>query len=120
GSYRDLIVGKKGTVIFTGGTYHFRSISADTQVKLLFSAASTVRVQQKMSVKATGTIGPNSGSSIDGSAIVFHVGGVNGTTGGLAATPKALDIGIDGIVTANFYVPNGTLQLSDRTLATGA
>jgi hypothetical protein len=120
GSYRDLIVGKKGTVIFSGGTYHFRSISADTQAKLLFSAASTVRVQQKMSVKATSTVGPNTGATINASAIVVYVEGINGTGGGLAETPKAVEIGTDTTLTANLYAPNGTLWIADRTQARGS
>jgi hypothetical protein len=119
GTYRDLIVGKKATVIFTGGTYHFRSISGDTQTKLLFSAASTVRVQQKVSVKASSTVGPNTGTSINASAIIFYVAGINGTGGGLAETPKAVEIGTDNLLTANVYAPNGTLQIGDRTVAGG-
>jgi hypothetical protein len=120
GNYRDLIVGKKGTVIFSGGTYHFRSITTDTQAKLLFSAASTVRVQQKMSVKATGTVGPNTGATINASAIVVYVEGINGTGGGLAETPKAVEIGTDNTLTANLYAPNGTLWIADRTQARGS
>jgi hypothetical protein len=120
GSYRDLIVGKNATVTFTGGTYHLRSISADTGVRLLFSAAATVRVQQKVSVKASGTIGPNTGAPVTAAGIVFHVGGVNGMGGALAETPKALEIGTDGVLTANVYAPNGTLWLGDRTQARGS
>src|SRR4029453_1283571 len=38
GNYRDLIVGKKGTVTFSGGTYHFRSINlSGSEAKLFFS-----------------------------------------------------------------------------------
>src|SRR6185436_11325256 len=39
GSYRDLIVGRKATVTFTGGTYHFREIQVDREAKLFFSGA---------------------------------------------------------------------------------
>ncbi len=120
GNYRDLIVGKKGTVIFSGGTYHFRSITTDTQAKLLFSAASTVRVQQKVSIKATNTVGPNTGATINASSIVFYVAGINGTGGGLAETPKAVEIGADNTLTANLYAPNGTLWIADRTQARGS
>jgi len=120
GTYRDLVVGKKGTVLFTGGTYHFRSITGDTQTRLLFSAASTVRVQQKIGIKASSTVGPNTGASINASAIIFHVAGINGTGGGLAETPKAVEIGTDNILTANVYAPNGTLLIGDRTQAGGS
>ncbi|HEX7181652.1 MAG TPA: Ig-like domain-containing protein [Thermoanaerobaculia bacterium] len=120
GSYRDLIVGRRGTVTFTGGTYHFRSIRVDREAKLLFSAGSTVRVQQKMSTSNLTTIGPSAGSSATAASIIFHVGGVNGTGGGLAETPKAVEIGVDNTVSANLYAPNGTIWLKDRTQATGA
>ncbi|HVG09821.1 MAG TPA: Ig-like domain-containing protein, partial [Thermoanaerobaculia bacterium] len=63
GSYLDLVVGRKGTVTFTGGTYHFRSITVDREAKLLFSAASQVRVQQKLSTKTLTTVGPATGAS---------------------------------------------------------
>jgi len=121
GSYRDLIVGKSGTVTFTGGTYHFRSISVTgTNSKLLFSAASTVRVQQKMSTTNLTTIGPGTGSSATAATIVFHVAGINGTTGTLATTPKSVEIGVDNTLSANVYAPNGSIWLKDRINATGA
>ena len=78
GSYQDLVVGKKATVTFTGGTYHFRSISVDREAKLLFSAAAVVRVQQKVSTKVLVTIGPAAGATIDASSILFYVAGING------------------------------------------
>ncbi len=120
GSYLDLVVGRKGTVTFTGGVYHFRSITVDREAKLLFSAASDVRVQQKLSTKTLTTVGPAAGASIDASSILFYVAGINGTTGALTATPKAVEIGTSNTVSINLYAPNGTIWLQDGTLATGA
>jgi len=120
GSYLDLVVGRKATVTFTGGTYHFRSITVDRESKLLFSVASQVRVQQKLSTKTLTTVGPAAGASIDASSIVFYVAGINGTTGTLAATPKAVEIGTNNTIAINLYAPNGTTWLQDGTLATGA
>jgi hypothetical protein len=120
GSYLDLVVGRKGTVTFTGGVYHFRSITVDREAKLLFSAASEVRVQQKLSTKTLTTVGPAAGASIDASSILFYVAGINGTTGALTATPKAVEIGTSNTVSINLYAPNGTIWLQDGTLATGA
>jgi len=120
GSYLDLVVGRKGTVTFTGGVYHFRSITVDREAKLLFSAASQVRVQQKLSTKNLTRVGPATGASIDASSILFYVAGINGTTGALTATPKAVDIGTNNTVSINLYAPNGTAWLQDGTLATGA
>jgi hypothetical protein len=120
GSYLDLVVGRKGTVTFTGGIYHFRSIQVDREAKLYFSAASEVRVQQKLSTKTLTLVKPAVGATIDASSIVFYVGGINGTSGALTATPKAVEIGTDNTVSANLYAPNGTIWLQDRALATGA
>jgi hypothetical protein len=120
GSYRDLIVGRKATVTFTGGTYHFRSIQVDREAKLFFSSASGIRVQQKMSTGIQVAIGPGSGSSATAASIVFYVAGINGTTGTLAATPKAVEVGSSNVVSANIYAPNGTLWLKDQVQATGS
>lgn len=120
GSYLDMVVGRKGTVTFTGGVYHFRSITVDREAKLLFSAASTVRVQQKLSTKNLTTVGPATGAPIDASSILFYVAGINGTSGALTATPKAVDIGTNNTVAVNLYAPNGTIWLQDGTQATGA
>ena len=120
GTYRDLTVGKKGTVTMTGGVYVFRSIQLGSEAKLFFSAPSTVKVQQKVSAANLSQIKPGTGSTATAATIVLHVAGSNGTGGGLAETPKAVEIGTDSTVSANLYVPNGTLWLKDRTVATGA
>ena len=120
GSYRDLIVAKRGTVTFTGGVYHFRSIQLNSQVKLLFSAAAEIRVQQRISALDLAQVKPAAGATIDGSDVIFFVAGINGTGGGLAETPKSVEIGIDGVLWANLYAPNGTIWLKDRTQARGA
>ncbi len=120
GSYRDLIVAKKGTVTFTGGVYHFRSIQLNSQVKLFFSAAAEIRVQQKVSTLDLVQIQPATGATIDGSDVIFFVEGINGTTGTLAATPKAVEIGMNGVVWANVYAPNGTIWIKSGTQARGA
>lgn len=119
GVYRDLIVGRKGTVTFTGGVYVFRSISLNREVNLNFSAPSTVTVQQKMSTGVTTKIQPAVGGTATASTIVFHIAGINGTSGGLGETPKAVAIGTGNVVAANLYAPNGTLWLQSGTLATG-
>ena len=120
GAYRDLIVGRKGTVTFTGGIYHFRSIRIDREAKLFFSATSEIRVQQKVATQTFTTIQPAAGASITGADILFYVAGVNGTGGGLNETPKVVEIGTDNTIRANVYAPNGTVWLKDRAQARGA
>lgn len=120
GSYRDLIVGRKGVVTFTGGIYHFRSIRIDREAKIWFSAAAEVRVQQKLSTRQTTSMAPATGAPINEADVIFYVAGINGTGGGLAETPKAVEIGVDNVLNANVYSPNGTLWLGDRTRARGS
>src|SRR6185295_5290976 len=86
----------------------------------LFSAAAEIRVQQKVSTLDLAQIQPATGATIDGSDIIFFVADVNGTTGALSATPKTVEIGMDGVVWANVYAPNGTIWLKSRTQARGA
>jgi hypothetical protein len=73
-----------------------------------------------MSTGVQVTIGPGSGSAATAASIVFYVAGINGTTGTLAATPKAVEVGSDNVVSANVYAPNGTLWLKDHAQATGS
>ena len=49
-------------------------------------------------------------------------GGLTTTTtgGGLAGTPKAVEIGVDNVLSGNVYAPNGTVWLKDRARATGS
>ncbi|MGH7451660.1 MAG: T9SS type A sorting domain-containing protein, partial [bacterium] len=64
--------------------------------------------------------GPNTGSGLSASDIIFYVNGINGNNGNLGAAPKAAQIGINNTVFANFYVPHGTLWLKQGTEAAGA
>ena len=120
GSYRDLTVGRKATVTFTGGTYHFRSVSVDRESKLLFSAPGELRVQQRLFTSNLVTVGPSTGSTATAATIVLYVGGINGAGGGLAETPKSVEIGVDDVLSCNVYAPNGTLWLRDRARVTGS
>jgi hypothetical protein len=112
---------KQGTsILFTGGTYNLLGIDTGPGVSLVFNAPSEIRVGEKLSTSENSYVGPNPGSGISASDIIFYVAGINGTTGNLAATPKAAKIGIGNEVLANFYVPNGTLHLRQATAAEGA
>src|SRR5712692_3203322 len=121
GEYGDVVIGTAGQVIFTGGGYSIRSINASGQnAKLTFNAASEVRVADKFQTARGSTIGPATGSGLSAASIVLYIGGRNGTDGQLGSTPKAVDIGRDSVVTANIYVPNGTVQINQGVVASGA
>lgn len=121
GEYGDILIAGTGKVVFTGGTYHVRSIDATgDDAFLTFNAASEVRIQNRFRTRRRATIGPAAGSGIGASDIVFYVAGINGTSGQLDGTPEAARVGTDSTVNANFYVPNGTARLEADTIATGA
>jgi alpha-amylase len=120
GNYRDIIVRAKGKVLFTGGEYNVRSIDTRDNTKLWFGSATVVRIADKFDSDLKAYIGPQSGSGVDASDIIFYVAGVNGNNGNFGATPRAAQIGTNNTVVANFYVPNGTLWLRENTDAIGS
>lgn len=120
GNYRALTVGLGGTVFFTGGVYNFLSISADQSTSLLFDAPTDVKVAGKFATGPGSRITPSASSSTLASDIVLFVAGVNGVSGALGELPAAAEIGPFNVVSASFYVRNGTLNIKNDTDATGA
>ena len=128
GNYRDLVMGKDATVVFTGGIYSFRSISTLNNVKLHFSAPSEVRVAEKVFVDKNSFVGPDPSSvscpaasvCVSASRIIFFVEGINGSQGGLTQKPPAVEFGNMTVLEANVYAPNGRILLKDNVDATGA
>ena len=120
GYYGDILVRKNGKLTFTGGTYHLASFNTGDNAKLVFQAPSEVRIAGKFDTDQGTYIGPEDTTSLSANQIVFYIGGINGSNGNLAATPKAAQIGIANTVKANFYVPNGTLWIRQNSQATGA
>jgi len=121
GEYGDVTVATAGRIIFTGGVYHLRSLEATgSAVILAFNAASQVRIRDRFRIRSASVIGPAAGSGLSAANIVFYVGGINGTTGQLDATPEAARFGSFNAVAANFYVPNGTARFETDIAVTGA
>jgi Big-like domain-containing protein/List-Bact-rpt repeat protein len=120
GNYGVLTVKQGGVVRFAGGVYNLGEIDSGLSTSLLFLAPSQVRVAGKLSVEQDSVVGPAAGSGVAASEVVFYVAGINGTNGNLGANPKAAKLGVHATVSANFYVPNGTLWLRQNTVATGA
>src|SRR4029079_16263889 len=65
-------------------------------------------------------VGPQSGSGVDASQIVFYVGGINGTTGTLGATPSAAAVGRFTHLQANVYARDGSILVERDVAARGA
>jgi hypothetical protein len=120
GSYRDIRVRRNGTLILTGGEYHFNSFDTGDNARIMFQTASDVRIAQKFDSDQGSYIGPEDTTSLSADKIVFYVAGINGSSGTLSATPKAAQIGIANTVKANFYAPSGTLWIRQNSEVTGA
>ncbi|MFZ0455920.1 MAG: T9SS type A sorting domain-containing protein [Ignavibacteriaceae bacterium] len=121
GTYQDVAVRTRGTLIFKGGgTFAIRNLNTENKVKLIFDQPSEVLISKSFDTDVNCYVGPVEGSSIDASDIIFYVAGINGNDGKLNSFPKSAKIGLNNKVFANFYVPNGTLWLAGLTSATGA
>jgi hypothetical protein len=119
GEYGAVSVGEGGTLLFSGGKYSVLSINAADGAQLLFSAESLVRVDQRMATGQDVVIGPI-GSGVAAHDVGILVAGIDGTTGALGSTPRAVELGHDNLLGAGFYAPNGTLRLGHGSDATGA
>ena len=120
GAYGALSVGVGSTLTFVGGGYAFTSITVARNAVLRFSAPSSVVVQGRVAIDRDVTLGPASGAGFDASGIQIHVHGANGSTGTLNATPRAVDIGRNATISANFYAPNGSLVFDRDAIAAGS
>lgn len=119
GDYGDIQVKMKGKLIFTGGTYNIRNLKSGDDTQLVCQAPGELRISEKFDTGQKSFIRPEDSTAMNASDIVFYVGGINGQTGKLGATPKAAKIGLNNTVFANFYVPNGTLWLRQNSEVKG-
>jgi hypothetical protein len=110
GSYRDVVVRDNASLTLSGGVYDVRSIELKKKARLRFADAAQVKVLQSFDADEETYVGPAQGSAITAANIIVYVGGPR----------KAVSIGAKGIAFANFYAPNGTTELKERTDATGA
>jgi hypothetical protein len=125
GSYRNVIVKTKGTLILTGGIYHMLTLDIRQEARILFQAPSEVRIKDEMDTDAKTVFGPSaSAPTLQASQIVFYIQGTDDQghppDGDPSVTPTAVDIGERNTVVANIYAPNGTVRLRANTIGTGA
>ncbi len=116
GDYGYILVMSGAKLVFTGGIYNLKSLVAQADTELSFNAPSEVRVAEEMTIGsiwgADSKVGPEVGSGIDASDIVFYVSGNDGFA-------KAVE-GANAEIEANIYAPNGTVLLKMNVDATGA
>ncbi|MFN8440638.1 MAG: LamG-like jellyroll fold domain-containing protein [Caldilineaceae bacterium] len=121
GNYGAFNSNQNATITFKGGVYQFASFSAGQNAKLYFQAATEIRVAGRVSIGQGSLVIPAAtATSLTARDIVFYVAGRNGTNGGLSETPKAVSIGQNSTLKLNLLAPNGTVQMDQTIVATGA
>jgi hypothetical protein len=116
GSYSALLVQSGGTLVLSGGTYHFSNITLERNARLSFSAATEVRVANRLSADDDSVIAPQSGTAVTANQILIGVYGRNASE---VEVPVAEFMG-DNTVSATVYVPNGNLNFGGRGQLQGA
>jgi PKD repeat protein len=122
GAYGDIWLGGRSVLTLTGGVYHFASLRAGYESRIVVTAPSQVRIAGRLGTSLKVVVGPAPGSGLDASDLVIFVAGTDGCPGGGRPCffPKSATIGYQNSIAANLYAPNGTLWLISRTQATGA
>jgi hypothetical protein len=127
GDYGHVSVAATGKLVLSGGIYNVSDVTTATGTGCNYpctsieaTAGSDVRLAGRLTVGTSSFVGPQSGSGVDASQIVFYVGGINGTTGVLGATPSAAAVGRFTHLEANVYAPNGSVLVERDVVARGA
>lgn len=120
GDYGTVAVGARGTLVFAGGVYDLGSLTTREAARLLFAAASEVRVAGRLQTGARSLLGPEEGSGTAVHDLVLYVAGIDGANGVLGSTPRAVELGPSGRYEASVYAPNGTLRIDHDAMARGA
>ncbi len=121
GDYADVTTGRNATLVFTGGVYNIGSISAGTFNHFEFDAATELRILGPFGTLKNAVIGPSpSGSTATAASIILYVGASNIDPDDPSSSPRAATIGPFAGLEANFFVPNGTLDIQKNAAATGA
>ena len=117
GVCRDIAVSKGGTLIFAPGTYSIRNVKVESKAKVQFEGPTDLCVQKSLLTAKDVVWGPKSLGTATASNIVVYVAGVNGQ--GLISNGTVV-FGPSNTIFGNFYVPDGALEFSSQTSATGA
>lgn len=118
GSYGKIWVGSNATLILTGGTYHVADLIVDyNQSKVLFRGPTELIIKDYLWSGVDAFIGPEKGVDISAKDIRIYVKGI---TGSCDAFNIIAMIGERNTVSANIYVPDGTLWINQGSVVTGA
>lgn len=127
GDYGHVSVAATGKLVLSGGIYNVSDVTTAVVTGCNYpcasieaTGASDVRMAGRLTVAASSFVGPQSGSGVDASQIVLYVGGINGTTGTLGATPSAAAVGRFTHLQANVYARDGSILVERDVVARGA
>jgi Leucine-rich repeat (LRR) protein len=121
GQYRRVAVCSNGTLVLTGGLYHFEDLELGFyNARVLVQGPAEIVISNRLFSFFRAYIGPDKGSGITAKDIVMYVHGEDGQYGFFRGYPKAVQLGRYSEVLANIYVPNGTLWIRRDSLAKGA
>ena len=118
GDYAALHVRHGGSVTFTGGVYNFSEWRLDHNVTITFAAPTEIRIAGRLLTSKNTTIMPADGLAAHD--VTIFVLGENGNATNPRSNPRAATFGLNSVVHANVYAPNGTLWLRKNAEGTGA
>jgi hypothetical protein len=117
GAYGEVIVRSGGTLVLTGGTYHFKSLELRSgKAWMVCEGETDLIIAGRLYAGAGAFVGPAEGSGITAADIRICANGTDTFLGIL----KASEIGAGANARANIFVPEGTLRIGTLATAEGA
>ena len=113
GARNRVSLAKDATLRLSGGSYAFRSLSADKDTRIECVAACDVRILETIDLDKNVYLGPAEGASIGSESVDVRVVGGNDCSG------VAVDIDKDAKLRARIAAPSGTLQIDKNVDARG-
>ncbi|MEZ4869224.1 MAG: RICIN domain-containing protein [Caldilineaceae bacterium] len=120
GNYGALTVNNNGTLVLSGGLYHFASWTVNQNAKVHFAAPSEVRIAGAVTISQNAFVGPQPGAtSVNAHSIVLAVAGVGGQSGP-GGFLRSVAVEQNAILSAYVVAPNGLINFRQNVNATGA
>jgi hypothetical protein len=127
GRYRDVDVGRRGTLTLTGGVYHFRSLALDGGASVIVTRPTELRIGRELSAEARSRLVPDPAvPGLTAAHLRVFVDGVDRNCvhgrGGHddGDGPAAVHVGASTVIQANVYAPRATIRLKRGTVVTGS
>ena len=119
-NWATISLGKNAVLRLEAGPYQAASVSLGDGARLEAIGPVVLRIQGKLDATNDAFIGAASGSTLTARDVRIEVNGINGTSGGLGADPKAANFGNHSEVHALVLAPNGTLITRSTVRVFGA